>query len=87
MKLYTERPRTVEAMQYDGTEEMAIEIAGSKGFEGMLDYKHKKFFALWLYTGGKEFRVDQGDYLIQDWDGEYSIMSEKIFEKVYKELG
>jgi hypothetical protein len=53
----------------------------------MLDYKHKKFFALWLYTGGKEFRVDQGDYLIQDWDGEYSIMSEKIFEKVYKELG
>jgi hypothetical protein len=87
MKLYTEKPRTVEAIQYDGTEKMAIEIAGMKNFEGMLDYKQKKFFALWIDMGGKELRVDQGDYIIQDWEEQYSIMSEKIFEKFYKELG
>jgi hypothetical protein len=86
MKLYIERPRTVEALQYDGTEKMAIEIASTKGFEGMLDYRQKKFWALWVETGGREFRVDKGDYVIQDWDGGYSVMSEKIFEKVYKEL-
>jgi len=86
MKLYIERPKTIEALQYDGTEKMAIEIAGKEDFEGMIDYRQRKFCGLWLYAGGREFRVDQGDYLIQDWDGEYSIMSEKIFEKVYKEL-
>lgn len=86
MKLYTEKPKTVEAMQYDGTEKMAIEIAGMENFEGMLDYRQKKFWALWIEIGGREFRVDQGDYIIQDWEGQYSIMSEKIFEKVYKEL-
>ena len=86
MKLYTEKPRTVEAMQYDGTEKMAIEIAGMKNFEGMLDYKQKKFSTLWIEIGGKEFRVDRGDYIIQDWEEQYSIMSEKIFEKFYKEL-
>jgi hypothetical protein len=86
MKLYTEKPRTVEAMQYDGTEEMAIQIAAMEDFEGMLDYRQRKFCGLWLYTGGREFRVDQGDYIIQDWEGQYSIMSEKVFEKFYKEL-
>jgi hypothetical protein len=87
MNLYIERPRTVEAMQYDGTEKMAIEIAGREDFEGKLDYKQRKFWALWLDTGGRELRVDQGDYLIQDWNGEYSVMSEKIFEKIYKVFG
>ena len=87
MKLYTEKPRTVEAMQYDGTETMAIEIAGREDFEGKLDYRQRKFFALWIDLGGKELRVDQGDYLIQDWNGEYSVMSEKIFEKIYKVFG
>lgn len=85
MKLYTERPRTVEAMQYDGTEKMALEIASREDFEGMVDYRQKKFWALWIEMGGKELRVDKGDYLIQDWNGEYSIMTEKIFEKMYKE--
>jgi hypothetical protein len=87
MKLYTEKPRTVEAMQYDGTETMAITIAGREDFEGKLDYRQRKFFALWIDLGGKELRVDQGDYLIQDWNGEYSVMSEKIFEKIYKVFG
>jgi hypothetical protein len=86
MKLYTEKPRTVEAIQYNGTEEMAIQIAAMEDFEGMLDYRQRKFWALWLYTGGKELRVDQGDYLVRDWYGEYSVMSEKIFEKMYKGL-
>jgi len=86
MKLYTEKPRTVEALQYDGTEEMAKEIAIMEDYEGMLDYRQRKFWALWLYSGGKEFRVDRGDYVIRDWQGEYSIMSEKIFEKFYKVL-
>lgn len=86
MKLYIERPKTIEALQYDGTEKMAIEIAGKEDFEGMLDYKQKKFSTLWIDIGGKELRVDRGDYIIQDWEGQYSIMSEKIFEKFYKEL-
>jgi len=86
MKLYTEKPRTVEALQYDGTEEMAKEIAIMEDYEGMLDYRQRKFWALWLYSGGKELRVDRGDYVIRDWQGEYSIMSEKIFEKFYKVL-
>jgi hypothetical protein len=86
MKLYTERPKTIEAMQYDGTEKMALEIASREDFEGMVDYRQKKFWALWINTGGREFRIDEGDYLIQDWNGEYSVMSKKIFEKMYKEL-
>jgi len=86
MKLYTERPKTIEAMQYDGTEKMALEIASRENFEGMVDYRQKKFFALWINTGGRELRMDKGDYLIQDWNGEYDMLPEKIFKKMYKEL-
>jgi hypothetical protein len=86
MKKYVERPSTVEAIQWDGTEEMAIKIAGQENFEGFIDIRDKKFNGFYIHVGPREIRVQPGDYVIQDWYGEYSIMSGKIFEKIYKEL-
>jgi hypothetical protein len=86
MKLYIEKPKTVEATQFDGTEEMAIQIASKDEFEGMVDYHQKKFHALWIHAGDRELRVNTGDYIIRDWSGEYSLLSEKNFNRYYKEL-
>lgn len=86
MKLYRERPITIEAMQWDGTEEEAIRIAGLENFTGLIDYRQKKFFGFYINMGDKQIRVDAGDYIIQDWQGDFSVMSEKLFEKKYKIL-
>jgi hypothetical protein len=86
MKLYIEKPKTVAAMQWDGTEKMAIEISSDEKFEGMLDYRQRKFFAFWMYDGDREYRVHEGDYILKDWNGTYSMVPKKLFEKSFEEV-
>ena len=84
MQLYRERPKSVEAIQYDGTEECAIKISGYEDFEGHINYINHKFDSFFLTTMNGEIRLAPGDYVIQDWAGTFSFMPEKNFNRMYK---
>lgn len=84
MQLYRERPKSVEAMQWDGTEECAIKISKNENFAGYIYYDGKKFDSFFLTTINGDIKLTPGDYVIKDWYGEYTLMPEKIFNRMYK---
>jgi len=84
MQLYRERPKSIEAIQYDGTEECAIKISGYEYFTGHINYINHKFDSFFLTTNNGDLKLTPGDYVIKDWYGEYTLMPEKIFNRMYK---
>jgi uncharacterized membrane protein len=84
MQLYRERPKSIEAIQWDGTEECAIKISGDEDFTGHINYNGKNFNSFFLTTNNGDLKLTPGDYVIKDWYGEYTLMPEKIFNRMYK---
>lgn len=89
-KKYKKKPVVIEAVQYNGTEEMAMEIASADDFRGMLDYTTGKFDGLYVETLEGKMRVSKHDYLIKEPfatdDRKYYPCKPRIFKKTYEEV-
>lgn len=84
MKNYRKKPIVIEAIQWDGTEEKAIEIASIEGFEGMIDYGEKKFGKFYIDTLEGMMQVSPNDYVIKGVKGEFYPCKPDIFEMTYE---
>jgi len=86
MKQYRKKPVVIEAIQWDGTEDLALEIASIGGFEGMLDYKTGAFGGLYIETLEGRMQVSPNDYVIKGVKGEFYPCKPDIFEMTYDEV-
>jgi hypothetical protein len=83
MKNYRKKPVVIQAIQWDGTEEKAIEIASNEDFEGMLDYKPGHFSGFFINTLEGQMEVSPNDYVIKGLKGEFYPCKPEIFELSY----
>lgn len=86
MEKYRKKPIEIEAIQWDGSEQMALKIASNNDFEGMIDFKTGEFGGFYVETIDGRKRVSASDYVIKDKHGDYHILSEQIFELIYEKL-
>jgi hypothetical protein len=86
MNSYRKKPIEVQAIKWDGTEEMALLIASNDNFEGMIDFKTGEFGGFYVETLDGRKRVSASDYVIKDKHGDYHILSEQIFELIYEKI-
>ena len=84
-KKYKRKPVIMEAIQYDGTEEMADKISAEDGFSGVLDYRTGKFGDFYVYTLNGKVKVRKGDYIMRGIKGEYYPCDPHIFNETYEE--
>lgn len=83
MKNYRKKPVVIQAIQWDGAEEKAIEIASIEDFEGMLDYKPGYFAGFFINTLEGQMEVSPNDYVIKGLKGEFYPCKPEIFELSY----
>lgn len=83
---YRKKPVIVDAVQFDGTEESAVEITLQDNFEGVLDYTSKSFGGLFIGIYDKRVRVDPMDWVIKDDIDEFYTCKPDIFEKLYEKV-
>jgi len=83
MKKYVKKPIVIDAIQWDGTEEMALKIAGQDDFEGRLIYDNNEFLEFRILTLEGEMRVEPRAYVIKGIKGEYYACREDIFNQTY----
>jgi len=83
---YIKKPIPIEAVQWDGTEEMAAEIASQEHFEGILDFTAGTFNGFYIKTLEGKMKVSPGDYVIKGIKGEYYPCKPDIFEITYDEV-
>jgi hypothetical protein len=86
MKQYRKKPVVIDAIQWDGTEDLALEIAAIGGFEGMLDYKTGAFGGLYIETLEGRMQVSPNDYVIKGVKGEFYPCKPDIFEMTYDKV-
>ena len=86
MKQYRKKPVVIDAIQWDGTEDMAIEISSHDDFEGMLDFKTGNFDGFYIETLEGRMKVSKGDYVIKGLFGEFYPCKPDIFELSYDKL-
>ena len=86
MKQYKKKPVVIDAIQWDGTEDLALEIAAIGGFEGMLDYKTGAFGGLYIETLEGRMQVSPNDYVIKGVKGEFYPCKPDIFEMTYDKV-
>lgn len=83
MKNYRKKAVVIQAIQWDGTEQHAIEIASIEDFEGMLDYGTGKFDGFYIETLEGRMQVSPKDYVIKGLKGEFYPCKPEIFELSY----
>lgn len=83
MKNYRKKAVVIEAIQWDGTEQHAIEIASIEDFEGMLDYGTGFFDGFYIETLEGRMQVSPKDYVIKGLKGEFYPCKPEIFELSY----
>jgi hypothetical protein len=83
MKYYRKKPVVIQAIQWDGTEQHALEIASLEDFEGMLDYKTKDFGGFHIDTLEGRMQVSPNDYVIKGLKGEFYPCKPDIFKLSY----
>jgi hypothetical protein len=86
MNSYRKKPIEIEAIKWDGTDEMALEIASNNDFEGMIDFKTGEFGGFYVETLEGRMEVTATDYVIKDKHGDYHILAEEVFELIYEKL-
>ena len=86
MKQYKKKPVVIDAIQWDGTEEMAIEISSEEDFSGMLDFKTGKFDGFYIDTLEGRMQVLKDDYVIKGLKGEFYPCKPDIFKLSYDKL-
>jgi len=85
MKKYIKKPIVIDAIQWDGTEDMAFEIATNDDFQGMMDFKTGEFGGFYIDTLEGRMKVSPNDYVIKGIKGEYYPCKPDIFELTYEE--
>jgi hypothetical protein len=83
---FVKKPIPIEAIQWDGTEEMAAVIASEDQFEGILDFTAGTFNGFYIKTLEGKMKVSPGDYVIKGIKGEYYPCKPDIFEMMYDEV-
>jgi hypothetical protein len=99
MKNYRKKPVVIQAIQWDGTEQQALEIASIENFEGKLDYKKKYeyvegildkstdiFEGFYIDTLEGLMQVSPNDYVIKGLKGEFYPCKPEIFKLSYDSL-
>ena len=86
MAKYRKKPVVIEAIQWDGSEDMAIEISSDDDFEGMLDFKTGSFDGFYIETLEGRMKVSKDDYIIKGVKNEFYPCKPDIFELTYEEL-
>ena len=86
MKQYRKKPVVINAIQWDGTEDMAADIASDDDFEGMLDFKTGIFNGFYIETLEGRMKVSKGDYVIKGLFGEFYPCKPDIFELSYEQV-
>jgi len=88
MKQFRKKPVVIEAVQWDGTTEQAIEI--DTWMHGcatvMTDAKRPDYCELTIETLEGVMRVDPGDYVIRGIQGEFYPCKPDIFAETYEEV-
>lgn len=96
MKNYRKKPVVIQAVQWDGSEQHALEIASIENFEGKLNYKKKYeyvkgildkstdiFEGFFINTLEGRMQVSPNDYVIKGLKGEFYPCKSEIFELSY----
>jgi predicted aspartyl protease len=86
MNSYRKKPIEVQAIKWDGTEEMALLIASNDDFEGMIDYKTGEFGGFYVETLDGRVEVSADVYIIKDKKNDYHVLSADVFELIYEKL-
>lgn len=86
MNKYRKKPVVIDAVQFDGTEESAINIASIEDFEGVIDFKSGNFDGFYILTLEGRMHVSPGDYVIRGVQGEYYPCKPDIFEMTYEKV-
>lgn len=86
MEVYRKKPIEIEAIQWDGTEQHALEIASLENFEGMIDYGEKEFGKFYIDTLEGMMQVSSNDYVIKGVKGEFYPCKPDIFELTYEKV-
>lgn len=86
MKKFRKKPVVIDAVQWDGSEDLALEIASFDNFAGMIDYKTGEFGGFYIDTLEGRMKVSPGDYVIKGIKGEYYACKPDIFEVTYEEV-
>lgn len=81
---YIKKPVVVEAFQFDGTEECAIDIASNQNFNGKLEYSAYEFIGFSVMTNRGLCKVNPSDYVIKGIDNEYYPCPADVFKQTYK---
>lgn len=87
MENYRKIAIEVQAIQWDGSEQMAVEIASNDDFEGMIDFKTGEFggFFVDAWICGRT-EVFPTDYVIKDKKGDYHVLTAEAFELIYEKI-
>lgn len=83
---YKKKPVVIEAIQWDGSEEGAINISSQEEFEGMLDFKSGGFDGFYIKTLEGLMQVSKDDYVIRGVKGEFYPCKPDIFELTYDKI-
>ena len=86
MNKYRKKPVVIDAVQFDGTEESALNIASIEDFKGVIDFKSGNFDGFYILTLEGRMYVSPGDYVIRGVQGEYYPCKPDIFEMTYEKL-
>jgi len=85
MKQYTKKPITVEAIQWDGTKEMAQQLLLIPGLNGLV-VPEQEGFRFRINTLEGRMTVSPGDFIIKGVQGEYYPCKPDIFHQTYEKL-
>lgn len=83
---YKKKPVVIDAIQWDGSEDGAINIASQEEFEGMLDFKSGGFDGFYIKTLEGLMQVSKDDYVIRGVKGEFYPCKPDIFELTYDKI-
>lgn len=83
---YKKKPVVIDAIQWDGSEDGAINIASQEDFEGMLDFKSGGFDGFYIKTLEGLMQVSKDDYVIRGVKGEFYPCKPDIFELTYDKI-
>ena len=81
---YVAEPLVIEAIQWDGTEEVAKKIKKEFGFDYRMDHNEKP--ALEIYAPHMALLLFKGGYLIKDLMGEPFACKARIFKQRFKKI-
>lgn len=86
MKNYRKKPIEIQAIQWDGTEQMAVDIASNNDFEGMIDFSGGELDGFYVDTLDGRTQISLNDYVIKGSDNQYRVLEKEDFELIYEQI-